>query len=189
MKYSHHRVKEAYETLKSEVKRLEEKVLTYSETTKFVEAKYKGKQLVLNQYIDEVADLKRELAEKEKKNNKHQSYHASSYILVHIFNITPDDNDSEKNKKGIGSEYHQVPPPLEKNYTFYDDEMVAKAMNMVDQLPKNIDVTYTKSDDSESEVVSKVVESVLKEENQNISTNMIILHHKLKMRKVFIKII
>ncbi|MFS7954105.1 hypothetical protein Hanom_Chr07g00626421 [Helianthus anomalus] len=82
MKYSHHRVKEAYDTLKSQVKRLEGKVLRYSETTKFLEAKYKGKQLVLNQYIDEVAELKQKLAEKE--NNKLQSYHASSYILERI---------------------------------------------------------------------------------------------------------
>ncbi|MFS7946068.1 hypothetical protein Hanom_Chr06g00531681 [Helianthus anomalus] len=116
MKYSHHRVKEEYDNLKSEVKRLEEK----------------GFKLVLNNYIDQVAVLKQELAEKEKKNNKLQSYHASSYILERIFNITPDDNDSEKNKKGIGSEYHQVPPPLEKSYTFYDDEKVAKAISMVD---------------------------------------------------------
>ncbi|MFS7911440.1 hypothetical protein Hanom_Chr02g00118111 [Helianthus anomalus] len=72
--------------------------------------------------------------------------------------------------KGIGSEYHQVPPPLEKKYTFYDDEKVAKAINMVDQFPENIDVTYTKSDVGESEVVNKVVESVLEEENQNNST-------------------
>ncbi|MFS7969417.1 hypothetical protein Hanom_Chr09g00808961 [Helianthus anomalus] len=94
-------------------------------------------------YIDEVVELKRELAEKEKKNNKLQSYHASSYILKRIFNITPDDNDSEKNKKGICSEYHQIPPPLEKKYTLCDDENVAKAINMVDQLPENIDVTYS----------------------------------------------
>ncbi|MFS7997754.1 hypothetical protein Hanom_Chr12g01145601 [Helianthus anomalus] len=37
---------------------------------------------------------------------------------------------------------------------------------MVDQLPDNIDVTYSKSNDSsDSEVVGKVVESVLKEES------------------------
>ncbi|MFS7976754.1 hypothetical protein Hanom_Chr10g00896131 [Helianthus anomalus] len=65
MEYSHHRVKEADETLKSQVKRLEERVSKYAKTTKFLEAKYKGKQLVLNQYIDEVAKLKRELAGKE----------------------------------------------------------------------------------------------------------------------------
>ncbi|KAJ0462738.1 hypothetical protein HanRHA438_Chr14g0630361 [Helianthus annuus] len=37
---------------------------------------------------------------------------------------------------------------------------------MVDQLPDNIDIPYSKSDDShDSEVVGKVVESVLKEES------------------------
>ncbi|MFS7888887.1 hypothetical protein Hanom_Chr00s000002g01600331 [Helianthus anomalus] len=62
--------------------------------------------------------LKQELAEKEKKNNKLQSYHASSYIFERVFNITPDDYDSEKNKKGIGSQYHQVPPPLKYKIYF-----------------------------------------------------------------------
>ncbi|MFS7900217.1 hypothetical protein Hanom_Chr03g00207781 [Helianthus anomalus] len=66
--------------------------------------------------------------------NKLQSYHASSYILERSFNITPDGKESEKNKKGIGSEYHQVPLPLEDNYTFYDGEKVKKTINMVDQL-------------------------------------------------------
>ncbi|MFS7911455.1 hypothetical protein Hanom_Chr02g00118271 [Helianthus anomalus] len=41
---------------------------------------------------------------------------------------------------------------------------------MVDQLPENIEVTYTKSDVGESEVVSKVVKSILKEENKKNST-------------------
>ncbi|KAJ0539913.1 putative transcription factor interactor and regulator CCHC(Zn) family [Helianthus annuus] len=68
-----------------------------------------------------------------------------------------------ENKKGIGSEFHQVPPP--EKFAFYDEEKVEKAFNMVDQLPDNIDITYSKSDDShDSEVVGKVVESVLKEE-------------------------
>ncbi|KAJ0955610.1 putative transcription factor interactor and regulator CCHC(Zn) family [Helianthus annuus] len=99
-------------------------------------------------------------------NNKLKSYHASSYVLERIFNIKPSDVDSEKNKKGISSEYHQVPPPFDEKFTFYDDEKLEKAFNMVDQLPDNIDVTYSKSDDSsDSEVVGKVVESVLKEES------------------------
>ncbi|MFS8002461.1 hypothetical protein Hanom_Chr13g01202331 [Helianthus anomalus] len=166
MQYSHHRIKESYETLKSETQRLQDKVSKYTDTTRFLEARYKGKQLVLNQYIDKVVEHKRQMDEIEQKNNKLQSYHASSYILEWIFNITPDDSDSENNKKGIGSKYHQVPPPLDKNDAFYDDKKVAKTMNMVDQLPENIDGTYPKSDDvSDSEVVSKVVESVLKEDS------------------------
>ncbi|KAJ0796157.1 hypothetical protein HanPI659440_Chr04g0158921 [Helianthus annuus] len=69
-----------------------------------------------------------------------------------------------ENKKDIGSEFHQVPPP--EKFTFYDEEKVEKAFNMVDQLPDDIDITYSKSDDShDSEVVGKVVESVLKEES------------------------
>ncbi|MFS7945878.1 hypothetical protein Hanom_Chr06g00529291 [Helianthus anomalus] len=142
---------------------MEKRLSKYIETTRFLEAKYEGKQWVLNRYIDELAKVKHELAEKEKKVNKLQSYHASSYILERIFNVTTDDHDSEKNKKGIGSEYHQVPPPLENNYTFYDDKKVVKAINIVDQFPDNIDVIYSKSDDiTDSEVVGKVVESVLK---------------------------
>ncbi|MFS7978294.1 hypothetical protein Hanom_Chr10g00913821 [Helianthus anomalus] len=43
-------------------------------------------------------------------------------------------------------------------------------MNMVDQLAENIDVTYFKSDVGELEVVSEVVESVLKEESKNDSS-------------------
>ncbi|KAF5802790.1 putative transcription factor interactor and regulator CCHC(Zn) family [Helianthus annuus] len=166
MKLSYETVKEAYETLKSKVKSLDDRLCACQRNTKFLEARFEDKQRVLNQYIDDVAKLKQELADKEKLVNKLQSYHSSSYILERIFNITPDEKESEKNKKGIGSEYHQVPPPLENNYTFYDGEKVEKVINMVDQLPDNIDVTYTKSDDiSDSEVVGKVVESVFKEES------------------------
>ncbi|KAJ0442504.1 hypothetical protein HanOQP8_Chr16g0614261 [Helianthus annuus] len=106
------------------------------------------------------------MASLEQDNNKLHSYHASSYVLERIFNIKPDDKDSERNKKGIGSEYHQVPPPFEKKFTFYDDKKVEKAFNMVDQLLENIDVTYSKSDDTgDSEVVGKVVESLLKDDS------------------------
>ncbi|KAJ0836751.1 putative transcription factor interactor and regulator CCHC(Zn) family [Helianthus annuus] len=127
---------------------------------------FKEKQIELNKRIDEIANLKQVLAEKEKIVTKLQSYHDSSYILERIFNITPDNKDTNLCKKGIGSEYHQVPPPLRDNYTFYDEEKVAKGLNIVDQLPESIDVTYTKSDDADdSEVVSKVVDSVLKDES------------------------
>ncbi|KAM0050072.1 putative transcription factor interactor and regulator CCHC(Zn) family [Helianthus debilis subsp. tardiflorus] len=135
-----------------------------SETTDTLKRKYSIKQQVVNSYIEDVAKLKHQIADLEQDNNKLHSYHASSYVLERIFNIKPSDDDSEKNKKGIGSEFHQV-PPLEK-FAFYDDENVEKAFNIVDQLTDNIDVTYSKSDDSsDSEVVGKVVESVLKEES------------------------
>ncbi|KAJ0480467.1 putative transcription factor interactor and regulator CCHC(Zn) family [Helianthus annuus] len=125
---------------------------------------YSIKQDVVNSYIEDVAKLKRQIADLEQDNNKLKSYHVSSYVLERIFNIKPGDDESEQNKKGIGSEFHQVPPP--EKFAFYDEEKVEKAFNMVDQFPDNIDITYSKSDDSyDSEVVGKVVESVLKEES------------------------
>ncbi|MFS8031196.1 hypothetical protein Hanom_Chr17g01542981 [Helianthus anomalus] len=105
-----------------------------------------------------------------------------------IFNIKPDENDSEKNKKGIGSEYHQVSPSFKKKFTFYDDEKVAKAFNIVDQLPDNIDVTYSKYDDlDDSDVVGKVVERILKEEKDSTKNEKSESHDE--DRKVFIRII
>ncbi|MFS8002343.1 hypothetical protein Hanom_Chr13g01200981 [Helianthus anomalus] len=88
-------------------------------------------------------------------------------MFLNVFsNIKLDDNDSKKNNKGIGSEYHQVPPPFEKKFTFYDDEKVEKAFNMVDKMLENIKITYSKSDDTgDSEVVGKVVESVWKDDS------------------------
>ncbi|MFS8023506.1 hypothetical protein Hanom_Chr16g01452241 [Helianthus anomalus] len=97
MKLSYHTVKEAYETMKSEMKSIERRLSKYIETTRFL----KAKQRVLNQYIHELAEVKRELTEKEKKVNKHQSYHASLYILERIFYITPDDNNSERTKRAL----------------------------------------------------------------------------------------
>ncbi|MFS7919985.1 hypothetical protein Hanom_Chr03g00219011 [Helianthus anomalus] len=106
--------------------------------------------------------------------------------------------DSERNKKGIGSEYHQVPPPFEKKFTFYDDEKVKNAFNMVYQLSDNIDVTYSKSNDiGDSEVVGRVVESVLRKMREVFmkvilkmrEVFMISPNHMMKMREVFMKAI
>ncbi|MFS7930735.1 hypothetical protein Hanom_Chr04g00347781 [Helianthus anomalus] len=131
MKYSHHRMKEAYDEIKNSFKDLEKRNMKLAETKRYLEANYKDKQLTVNFYLDQIVVLKHELAEKEKKNNKFLSYHASSNILERIFNISPDENKSEKKniKKGIRSEYHQVPLPIEGNYTFDDGEKVEKTIN------------------------------------------------------------
>ncbi|KAJ0826973.1 putative transcription factor interactor and regulator CCHC(Zn) family [Helianthus annuus] len=166
LKWSSQRVQEAYDTLKSQVKSFDQRLSETLTTKEMYERQFKEKQIELNKRVDEIANLKQVLAEKDKIVTKLQSYHNSSYILERIFNITPDDKDTNKCKKGIGSEFHQVPPPLRDNYTFYDEEKVAKGLNIADQLPESIDVTYTKSDDADdSEVVSKVVDSVLKDES------------------------
>ncbi|MFS7890054.1 hypothetical protein Hanom_Chr00s000006g01614231 [Helianthus anomalus] len=131
-------MKEAHDNIKSEIKHLEERNIKHAETNRFLEANYKDKQLTVNYDLDQIVVLKHELAETDKKNKKLQCYYASLYILECIFNISPYENDSEKKniKKGIASEYHQVLPPMEGFYTFYDDEKVEKAINMVDHLPE-----------------------------------------------------
>ncbi|KAJ0902935.1 putative transcription factor interactor and regulator CCHC(Zn) family [Helianthus annuus] len=164
IKLAYHITKKSYEDVKGQMKLVQLRLRYCSETTDMLKRQHEIKQQVVNSYIEDVAKLRRQIADLEQDNNKLKSYHASSYVLERIFNIKPGGDDSEKNKKGIGSEFHQVPPP--EKFAFYDDEKVEKAFNMVDQLPDNIDVTYTKSDDSnDSEVVGKVVESVLKEES------------------------
>ncbi|KAJ0446513.1 putative transcription factor interactor and regulator CCHC(Zn) family [Helianthus annuus] len=166
LKLSSQKVQEAYDTLKSQVKSFDQRLSETLTTKEIYERQFKEKQIELNKRVDEIANLKQVLAEKEKIVTKLQSYHDSSYILERIFNITPDNKDTNVCNKGIGSEYHQVPPPLRDSYTFYDEEKVAKGLNIADQLPDSIDVTYTKSDDADdSEVVSKVVDSVLKDES------------------------
>ncbi|KAM0057614.1 putative transcription factor interactor and regulator CCHC(Zn) family [Helianthus debilis subsp. tardiflorus] len=164
MKLSHQVMKESYEKVKDEMKYAQSKMNYMSETTKELKRMYAIKQDVVNSYIEDVAKLKQQIVDLEQENNKLKSYHVSSYVLERIFNIKPGEGESEQNKKGIGSEFHQVPPP--EKFAFYDEEKVEKAFNMVDQLPDNIDITYSKSDDfHDSEVVGKVVESVLNEES------------------------
>ncbi|MFS7936037.1 putative transcription factor interactor and regulator CCHC(Zn) family [Helianthus anomalus] len=166
LKWSSQRVQEAYDTLKSQVKSFDQRLSETLTTKELYERQFKEKQIELNKCVDEIANLKQVLAEKEKIVTKLQSYHNFSYILERIFNITPDDKDTNNCKKGIGSEFHQVPPPLRDNYTFCDEEKVAKGLNIADQLPESIDVTYTKSDDvDDSEMVCKVVDSDLKDES------------------------
>ncbi|XP_022023988.1 cyclic nucleotide-gated cation channel beta-1-like [Helianthus annuus] len=110
--------------------------------------------------VDEKLEKKdgKAVTKKQQVNNEDQKQTAKEA------EVPENDKDSERNKIGIVSEYHQVPPPFEKKFTFYDDDKVEKAFNMVDQLLDNIDVSYSKSDDTgDSEVVGKVVEHVLQD--------------------------
>ncbi|KAJ0852855.1 putative transcription factor interactor and regulator CCHC(Zn) family [Helianthus annuus] len=111
MKLSHHVMKESYDKIKDEMKYAQSRMNYLSETTKELKRMYAIKQDVVNSYIEDVAKVKRQIADLEQDNNKLKSYHVSSYVLERIFNIKPGDGESEQNKKGIGSEFHQVPPP------------------------------------------------------------------------------
>ncbi|MFS8031197.1 hypothetical protein Hanom_Chr17g01542991 [Helianthus anomalus] len=70
MNVSYHKTKEAYETLKSQMKRIQARLAQYSAMTQMLENKYKTKQQAVNQYIDEFVELKRKMAEIEHENNK-----------------------------------------------------------------------------------------------------------------------
>ncbi|MFS7913737.1 hypothetical protein Hanom_Chr02g00145201 [Helianthus anomalus] len=83
------------------------------------------------------------------------------------------------------------------NYYQRDYEKVEKALNIklksvsneADQLPDDIDVTYTKSNVGESELVNDVVENVLKIKIKMIPPKMKFSYHKLKLKKAFTRII
>ncbi|MFS8021109.1 hypothetical protein Hanom_Chr16g01423551 [Helianthus anomalus] len=81
MEISYHTTKDAYEDVISQMKHIQARLALYPETSQTLKNKYDIKQHVVNQYIDEVAELKRKMADLEQENNKLYSYQASSYIL------------------------------------------------------------------------------------------------------------
>ncbi|XP_022032799.1 gelsolin-related protein of 125 kDa-like [Helianthus annuus] len=106
IKLAYYITKESYEAVKSQMKLVQSRLSQCSETSQTLKQQFEIKQQVVNSYIEEVVELKRKMADLEQDNNNLHSYHTSSYVLERIFNIKPDDKDSERNKKGIGSEYH-----------------------------------------------------------------------------------
>ncbi|MFS7996475.1 hypothetical protein Hanom_Chr12g01130411 [Helianthus anomalus] len=63
------------------MKLIQSRLVQCSETSETIKRQYSVKQKVINSYIEEVAELKRKMAELEQDNNKLKSYHASSYVL------------------------------------------------------------------------------------------------------------
>ncbi|MFS7934351.1 hypothetical protein Hanom_Chr05g00390591 [Helianthus anomalus] len=139
------------------------------------------KHMAINIHFDTISKLKQELEamkiETERVDKKLISYSTASYILDHILpkSIRKDENMEDVygyQNKGLG--YHRVPPPMWNSYSKEKPDGVEKTLNLKlkteqkDQLPHNIDVTYSKSDtDATSEVVKNVVEKVLGKENEN----------------------
>ncbi|MFS7995631.1 hypothetical protein Hanom_Chr12g01120201 [Helianthus anomalus] len=143
------------------------------------------KQKAINIHIDKIAEQKQELEkdriETEQVDKKLISYSTASSILDHILpKLTRKDESQEEvywyGNKGLG--YHRVPPPMKEGYSWKKPEGVEKALNLklkivqtnqIDQLPNDIDVTCTISDDGyKLELVKEVVEKVL--ENESDST-------------------
>ncbi|KAM0070813.1 hypothetical protein Hdeb2414_s0001g00017621 [Helianthus debilis subsp. tardiflorus] len=153
---------------------------------------YMTKQKIVNYYIEMCAELEQKLEtqriETERVNRLLKSYSCSSYVIDRIYptvegmkafeeetskvknSETKEDTEVENSGKKQSVSYNKCPPPLENGYSPRNPnlERVKKATNLQwesessDNLPDNIDVTYTSSDtDHESEIIKKVVDQVL----------------------------
>ncbi|MFS7919402.1 putative transcription factor interactor and regulator CCHC(Zn) family [Helianthus anomalus] len=139
-------------------------------TIMMLKATMMDKQPAINFHLDTITLLKQESAtvkiETERVNKKLFSYSTSSYVLDHIFQKQPKESEYEEkivgNRKGSG--YYQG---VEKTLTI----KLKTVQNQIDQLPDEIDVSYTKSDVCESEFVNDVFEKVFEDEQQSNSTN------------------
>ncbi|KAJ0467960.1 hypothetical protein HanIR_Chr14g0691171 [Helianthus annuus] len=166
-------VKESYDVLNRTVNQLEKTNLEREDALTMMNAVMMSKQKAINLYIDECAKLKQEL-ETEKIENERirrllMSYSSSDYLIDRIYPKVAgfeafQDKKSENTDTGKkqSANYNKCPPPIWEGYSPRkpNSEQVIKAVNMklkfetTDELPKNIDVTFTSSDtDHESELI------------------------------------
>ncbi|KAJ0796881.1 hypothetical protein HanPI659440_Chr04g0167511 [Helianthus annuus] len=148
-----------------------------------------SKQKAINHYIEECAKLKQEL-ETEKIENERirrllMSYSSSDYLIDRIYPTVAgfeafQDKKSEDTDTGKkqSANYNKCPPPIWEGYSLRkpNSELVKKAVNIklksetTDELPDNIDITFTSSDtDHESELIKKVVDQVLDKDEESES--------------------
>ncbi|KAJ0820771.1 putative transcription factor interactor and regulator CCHC(Zn) family [Helianthus annuus] len=182
-------VKESYDVLNRTVTGLQKTNSEREDALTMLNATIMSKQKAINHYIEENAELKQEL-EKEKIENERirrllQSYSSSDYLIDRIyltvagFEAFKDDKPKKKDtgKKPTVS-YNKCPPPIWEGYSPRkpNEEQVEKAVNIkletnsTDELPENIDVTFTSSDsDHESELIKKVVGQVLDTDEESES--------------------
>ncbi|KAF5802893.1 putative transcription factor interactor and regulator CCHC(Zn) family [Helianthus annuus] len=147
------------------------------------------KQKAINFYIEESAKWKQEL-ETEKIENERirrllQSYSSSDYLIDRTYPTVAGMEvfqDEKPKKKDTGKKptvsYNKCPPPIWEGYSPRkpNEEQLEKAVNIklktdtTDELPENIDVTFTSTDtDHESELIKKVVDQVLDTDEESES--------------------
>ncbi|KAJ0560969.1 hypothetical protein HanHA300_Chr06g0217451 [Helianthus annuus] len=182
-------VKESYDVLNRTVIGLQKTNSEREDALTMMNATMMSKQKAINFYIEESAKWKLEL-EKEKTENERirrllQSYYSPDYLIDRIyptvagFEAFKDDKPKKKDtgKKPTVS-YNKCPPPMWEGYSPRkpNEEQVEKAINIklktdtTDELPENIDVTFTSSDtDHESELIKKVVNQVLDTDEESES--------------------
>ncbi|KAF5813130.1 hypothetical protein HanXRQr2_Chr03g0094631 [Helianthus annuus] len=173
-------VKESYDVLNRTVDSLKK---TYSEIEKAnckMNATLMTKQSVINEYIEDCAKLKQELElekiESERIKQLLLSYTTCDYLIDRVYPTVAGleafmkKEKEEDTSKTQSVKYNRCPPPIFESYSPKNpnEERVNKALNIklkseiIDELPDNIDVTFTASDtDHESELIKKVVDQVL----------------------------
>ncbi|KAM0052030.1 putative transcription factor interactor and regulator CCHC(Zn) family [Helianthus debilis subsp. tardiflorus] len=147
-------VKESYDVLNRTVDSLKRANAEFEKSNDKMSATLMTKQSVINDYIEDCANLKKEL-ELEK--------------IESLEAFKKKDKEADTGKKP-SVKYNRCPPPIFESYSPRkpNEEQVDKALNIklkseiTDELPDNIDVTFTASDtDHESELVKRVVDQVL----------------------------
>ncbi|KAJ0889689.1 hypothetical protein HanRHA438_Chr09g0415601 [Helianthus annuus] len=131
------------------------------------------KQKIINEYIEDCAQLKKEVElekiESERIKRLLLSYTTCDYLIDRVYPTVAgleafkeektEDTDTGK-KHSV--KYNKCPPPIYESYSPRNpnEERLKKAVNIklksetIDELPDNIDVTFTASDtDHESELV------------------------------------
>ncbi|KAJ0435384.1 putative transcription factor interactor and regulator CCHC(Zn) family [Helianthus annuus] len=174
-------VKESYDVLNRTVDGLNKTNLEVDAAMTMMSSTLMTKQKVINEYIEDCAKLKQDLElekiESERIKRLLLSYTNCDYLIDRVYPTvagleafqdkkTEDTNTGKKQSV----KYNKCPPPIYMSYSPRkpNEERLEKAVNIklksetIDELPDNIDVTFTASDtDHESELLKKVVDQVL----------------------------
>ncbi|KAJ0524353.1 putative transcription factor interactor and regulator CCHC(Zn) family [Helianthus annuus] len=182
-------VKESYDVLNKTVTGLQKTNSEREQALTMMNAVMMSKQKAINFYIEESAKWKQELETEKIKNERIrrllQSYSSSDYLIDRIYPTVAgmeafqDEKTKKKDtcKKPTVS-YNKCLPPIWEGYfpRKPNEEQLEKAVNIklktdtTDDLPENIDVTFTSSDtDHESELIKKVVDQVLDTDEESES--------------------
>ncbi|KAF5823326.1 putative transcription factor interactor and regulator CCHC(Zn) family [Helianthus annuus] len=164
------KISEKFEKLKSTVKESDDRNGKTFKENEHLRAVVRVKEESINKQLDEIAKLKLKVQEAEIENERIQlklnSYSSASFVLQNIVPKPIGKNKAGEDvfSDGTGVGFHKVPPPILHNYTKKESGLVELEEGSEVQLPENIDVMFTSSNDEgvQNDVVKSVVDKVLK---------------------------
>ncbi|MFS7980355.1 hypothetical protein Hanom_Chr10g00938461 [Helianthus anomalus] len=181
------RLKESYDTMNREINKYTESNCEQVVAMNTLKGAYIRQLDDVNFYTKKCAELELKLEtqriETERVKNLLESYSCSTFVVDRIYPIveslkTFEEKKTSKEKKSETEEDNDMSAPVENGYSPRkpNSERVKKAINLQwesgpsDNLPKNIDVTYTSSDtDHESKLIKSVVDQVLDKDDSEES--------------------